>query len=88
MEHTPAPKKSRELFYSSTQGCALQKSGSYKKQFTLQQSLPLFEVEWSKAIKFNYICMLLKEILSQFWAYELKTYLFCQYNCSYLSIHP
>ena len=51
MEHTPAPQKSRELFFSSTQECALKKkSGSCEKQFTLQQSLPLFEVEWSKTI--------------------------------------
>ena len=56
MEHTPAPQKSRELFFSSTQGCALKKkSGSFKKQFTLQQRFPLFEVEWSKTIKFNYV---------------------------------
>ena len=55
MKHTPAPQKSRELFFSSTQGCTFKKNQVLtKKQFTLQQSLSLFQVKWSKTIKFNY----------------------------------
>ena len=49
MEHTPAPQKSRELFFSSTQGCALKKnSGSC----TLQQ---IFTFIWSGMVKNNKI---------------------------------
>ena len=52
MEHTPAPQKSRELFFSSTQVCALKK---IQVLALFNKFLPLFEVEWSKTIKFNYV---------------------------------
>ena len=55
MKHTPAPpKKQGTIFQFNSRMYILKKSGSCKKQFTLQQSLSLFQVKWSKTIKFNY----------------------------------
>ena len=53
--YTCPPKKQGTIFQFNSRMCIKKKSGSCKKQFTLQQSLPLFEVEWSKTIKFNYV---------------------------------
>ena len=55
MKHTPAPLKSREQFFSSTQGCTfLKKSGSCKKAINSSTKFIVISSEMSKKIKFNY----------------------------------
>lgn len=46
------PKKCRAILFSLIQGCPPKNSGVLaKKKVTLQQSISLYEVEWSKPIK-------------------------------------
>ena len=46
MEHTPAPQKSRELFFSSTQGCALKKNQVLAKNNSLFNKVYLY-LKWN-----------------------------------------
>ena len=52
MEHTPAPQKSRELFFSSTQGCVFKKIRFLQK--TIHSSTK-FTFIWSGMVKNNKI---------------------------------